>query len=151
MGDIFDLMVNETRESLFQLECIAVALDNKAYGLIAFDTILLAALAFFNEIYHSSRLIYLPTVFLFISTIFVLICIIPSTSHRMTGEKILHLYGEKDFEDAAGQLAFNYAGLEKELTEVYNKKLKFLSWGFRFTIAAMLLGAIVLSYIIFDP
>lgn len=150
MGDIFDLMVNETRESLFQLECIATALDNKAYGLIAFDTIVLSALAYSNEIYHS-KIMYLPIFFLFISMIFVLICIIPRTSHRMTGENILHLYGKEDFEDAAGELAVNYASLENELNDVYNIKLKYLRWGLKFTILAMPVGALVLSYLIFDP
>jgi hypothetical protein len=41
MGDIYELIINEVRESLFQLECITTSLDNKAYGLIALNTILL--------------------------------------------------------------------------------------------------------------
>jgi len=150
MGSIFELMINEARESLFQLESIATALDNKAYGLIAFNTIVLSVLAYFNEVYHN-KLIYIPIFILVVSLILVLICIIPRASHRMTGEKILNRYGGMEFDDAAGHLAFNYAGLEKELSKTYNKKLKYLQYSLGCTIMAIFVGAIVLYYLIFDP
>jgi hypothetical protein len=118
MGDIFELMVNEARESYFQLESITTALDNKAYGLIAFNTILLTVFVFSYELYHNN-LIFIPSVLIIVSQVSVLICIIPRTSHRMTGEIIIHRYGVKEFDDAAGQLAHNYAGLEKELNNIY--------------------------------
>jgi len=150
MGDIFDLMVNEARESLFQLECIATSLDNKAYGMIAFNTILLSVLVFSYEIYHS-RFIFIPSVLIIASLISVLICIVPRSSHRMTGEKIINLYGEKNFDDAAGQLALNYAGLEKELNKIYDEKYKYLRWGLLFTIASLIIGFMIILYLVFDP
>jgi len=150
MSTIFDLMVNESRESLFQLECTATALDNKAYGLIAFNTILLSIFAYSNEIYHSD-FIYIPTILIIISLLCVLFGIIPRTSHRMTGEKIINLYGGMEFDDAAGQLAFNYASLEKELTSVYNIKMRCVAISLIYTIIATITEATILLYLIFRP
>lgn len=150
MGDIYDLMVNEARESLFQLECIATSLDNKAYGIIAFNTILLSVFAFSYEIYHS-KLIFIPSFLLIASLISVLICIVPRSSHRMTGEKIISLYGQMNAEEAAGQLAANYAGLEKELNGIYDEKYKYLKCGLLSMIASLIVGFVIIAYLIFDP
>ena len=96
-------------------------------------------------------LLYIPTFFLVSSLISVLICILPRTSHRMTGEKIIHLYGQMEFEKAAGTLALNYASLEKELNNVYAVKFKYLQFGLIATIVAVCVGVIILAYLIFDP
>ncbi len=150
MGNISDLMVNETRESLFQLECIATSLDNKAYGIIAFNTILLSVFAFSYEVYHS-KLIFIPSFLIIASLISVLICIVPRSSHRMTGEKIINLYGEMDADNAAGQLALNYASLEKELNGIYDEKYKYLRVGLLSTLASVIIGFVIIAYLIFDP
>jgi len=149
MGNIFELMVNESRESLFQLECIANSLDNKAYGLIAFNTILLSIFAYFVDAYHNDFM-YIPTILIIISLLALLVCIIPRTSHRMTGEIIINRYGEKEFNDAAGCLAFNYASLEKELTDIYNKKMNCATFSLIFTIIGIISGALILAYLTFD-
>ena len=150
MGDIYELIINEVRESLFQLECITTSLDNKAYGLIALNTILLSVFAYSHDFYKS-YIIYIPSFLIIASLILVLICIIPRTSHRMTGENIIHLYGEMKFDDAAGRLALNYASLEKELNEVYKIKMIYFGWGLKLTIASIIIEMIVLSYLIFCP
>jgi hypothetical protein len=147
-NDIFKLMVEEARESLFQLETITTALDFKAYGLISFNTIILTGVAYFIGVYHS-KLLYFPAIFLIYSLILVLFCISPRTSHRMTGETIIHLYGEMGFDDAAGQLALNYAGLEKELNDIYAIKYKYLECSLTFTILAVISGPVALAYLIF--
>jgi len=143
-------MVDEARESLFQLEYIATSLDSKAYGIIAINTILLSVFAFSFEIYHS-KLIFVPSFIIIASLISVLVCIVPRSSHRMTGEKIINLYGEMNIDNAAGQLAFNYASLEKELNVIYEEKYKYFRWGLLSTIASVIVGFVIIAYLIFDP
>lgn len=150
MSKIYELMVNESRESLFQLESITTSLDNKAYGLIAFYTLLFSIFAYSNEIFHNNY-IYIPLVLIVISLLSLLIAITPRTSHRTTGEIMIHKYGNLSFDDAAGQLAFNYASLEKELTDIYNIKIKYVTISLIYATIAIIAGTIILLLLIFYP
>jgi hypothetical protein len=150
MSNIYELMINESRESLFQLESIATSLDNKAYGLIAFYTLLFSIFAYSNEIFHNNYL-YIPLIIIITSLLCLLIAITPRTSHRMTGEIIIRQYGNFSFDDAAGQLAFNYASLEKELTDIYNTKIKYVTLSLIYAAISIITGTIILLYLIFHP
>jgi hypothetical protein len=145
-----DLMVNESREALFQLESAATSLDNKGYGIVAFDTIILSILAYFLETYPN-KLLYIcgPSLSLVISLFFVFFSIYPRTTHRMSAGDIINLYGQMKFEDAAGTLALNYASLDKELKEIYENKYKHLRYSLTFTMLAISVGMLTLAYLIF--
>ena len=138
MGNIYDLMLEEARSNFFQFENLISNLDVKAFGVVAIDAILLSA---FVSILSSWKptvpaYYYVPSLFLVVSLVFMTFCIWPRTWKRQNGEKIISKYGTFNPEDAAGQLAVNYAQAEMKLAKTYDIKLRFFETGLVLTVIA---------------
>jgi hypothetical protein len=150
MGDIYDLMVNEARQSFYQLENVTAALDSKAFGIVAFDTILLSVFAYIISL-HSSRLFYIAPIFLIVSLLCVLICVKPRKCDRQCSDLILKTYGKLSYEQAATNIAANYAGLEEDLYKIYEGKFKYLNFGLILLFIALLIEGSAFIYFGLDP
>jgi hypothetical protein len=147
-----NLLIEETRQSFFQLENLTTALDNKAYGMIAFNTILISIFGYIIANYFNYALAYIAPILLMGSLIILLFCVYPRNWFRPNSEKSLNLFDELGFKPIAGQLAVNYASYEKYLYKKYYKKVKYLKWSFKLTIAAIVIEFLAIAWlIIFDP
>ena len=150
MSQIFDLMVNDARQSFFQLENLVSCLDSKAFGVVTLDSVLLSIFAYIIVLYKS-HILYIPYSILILSVLFMSFCIRPRKWKRGRSLITIKKYGNLEFEAAANTMAMNYARWEDKLYIMYNKKLRFFKIGLDFLGLSVLLEIIILAYLIFDP
>ncbi len=146
------LLVEETRQAFFQLENLTTALDNKAYGMIAFNTILISIFGYIIANYFNYALAYIAPTLLIGSLALLLFCIYLRGWERPDSEKSKGLFKDLDYKAIARQLAANYVKYERELYKKYFDKAKYLKWSFKLTIAAIAVEFLAIAWlIIFDP
>ncbi len=143
-----NLLIEETRQSFFQLENLTTALDNKAYGMIAFNTILISIFGYIIVHYFNSPSAYIAPGLLIESLILLLFCIYLRKWERLNTEETVKLFKNLDFKEIAGQLATNYVNYEKKLYKTYFNKLEYLNLSFKLTIVAILIEVLVVVCLI---
>jgi len=153
--DKHNLLVEETRQSFFQLENLTTALDNKAYGMIAFNTILVTIFGYIIANHFNHFLAYIAPTLLMGSLALLLFCIYLRGWERPESEKTIELFKKEnglDFKTIARQIAANYVSYERYLYKRYLDKSKYLIWSFYLTIVAIIAEFfIILGIIIYPP
>jgi hypothetical protein len=151
MSDKHDLLVEETRQAFFQLENLVTSIDNKAFGMIALDTILLSIFAYVFTLFPtcSGILLYVSPMLIMLSLLLVLICIKPRKWYSPDNEKTIKLFENKPANEIARILAANYTSYDIVLTKIYNKKIEYLKYGVWITIISIVVELFVLAYLIF--
>lgn len=143
-----NLLIEETRQSFFQLENLTTALDNKAYGMIAFNTILLSIFGYIIVNYFNYTLAYIAPVLLAGSLILLLFCVYLREWGRPDSEESIKLFKDLDYKVVARQLAANYVKYERELYKIYFDKAKYLKLSFKFTVAAIVVEFLAIAWLI---
>lgn len=143
MDDIYNLMLDETRQNFFQLENLMSNLDMKAFGIIAVNAIM------FSWDKFQSFWFFIPLCFLIISSALLIICVWPRIWDRQSSEATIKEYGTLTPEKASSQLTVNYATWESYLTEIYEKKIKHLRNGLIVTTLAFILGVFIIIFLVF--
>jgi hypothetical protein len=138
MSDIYSIMLEESRQSFFKLENLMSFLDMKAFGIVAINAITLSFFVDLLNNFEVSIYYYVPLLLFIVSLGFVIFCVWTRTWHRQSGSKTIENYGKLEAEDAASQLAINYASCEEELREIYSEKMMFFNIG----LVLMMLGFI---------
>ncbi len=141
MSSIHELMLEEARQSFFQLEQSLSNLDSKAFGLAAFDSILFTVyISSLNSVSVSIDTFfwYVPLSLFILSLFFIIPCIWPRYHRGQDPYKTIKEYGIMETEDAAGQLAINYTTLYEELLKIHKDKVRAIVFGLRFMIAGLL-------------
>jgi hypothetical protein len=148
MGNIHDLMVNDARQSFFQLENLVSSLDAKAFGVVAIGSVWLSIFTYILTIFKFYSL-YIPYLILMIAILSIIGCIFPRKWKR--GSSLLNIkeHGNIDFEDAANAMAMNYAKWEDILDKKYNEKFKFFEIGLGLMAISIILEIRILIYLIF--
>jgi hypothetical protein len=144
MSSIDELMVEEARQSFFQVENITAFLDYKAYGIITVDAILFTIFTyFFSPLSHWYCV--LGPILLLASLIFELKCIWIRDFDRYTSDSTIRTYGTLKIEDAAAHIAADYADLELDSLDIYREKIVDLKYGLKSTILAIVIEAITIG------
>jgi hypothetical protein len=150
MSDIYSIMLEESRQSFFQLENLMSYLDMKAFGLCAINALLFSIFAYLLSLFkaHIPLVMYIPSGLLVVSLIFLIFCTWPQDWNRQDGLATLNKYGTWDCERASRQLAKNYATSENELFIKYWEKFEHFRKGLILTIFAFVSGIFIflLSY-----
>jgi hypothetical protein len=147
----YNLLVDETRQSFFQLENLTTSIDNKAYGTIAFDTILLSMFAYVFTFYSSRILLYIAPTILIIALLFALVCIWPRTRFGSENKGTIELFKTLEFKEIARILAANYTSYDMVLWKIYKKKVNYLQYGLKLTTIAIVVEAVIIAYFVLDP
>lgn len=142
------LLVEETRQAFFQLENLTTSIDNKAFGMIALDTILLSMFVYMSTLY-SSILLYVAPVLITTALIAILICVKPRKWYSPNNEETIKLFKNKSFGEISRILAANYTSYDMVLWKIYNHKVEYLKYGVWITIISVVVEAIALLYLIF--
>jgi len=143
------LLIGEMRQSFFQLENLTSALDNKAYGLIAFNTILLLIFGYITANYFKDSLLaYIAPGLLIESLLFLLLCVYLRGWERVKSKESIKLFDKSGFKEIVGQLATNYVNNEEFLYKKYYNKLKYLRSSFYITIIAIFIESLVMLRLI---
>ena len=108
MVDIFELMVNETRQSFFQRENLLMSVDIKCFGLISINAVLFAIFVYIFTI-DKSDFLCIPSILLVASLFASIASIWPREWDRQDCKATIEKYGELPSGQAATQLAINYA------------------------------------------
>ncbi len=144
MGDIHELMLNDARQSFFQLENLMSSLDTKAFGVVAIGAVLFSIYTYIlNNLFKNDNL-YLPYSILALSLIVMVCCIFPRGWKR--GSSLANIKESEDlgYEDAANTMAMNYAKWEDKLYKTYKKKLVLFEIGLGFMGVSVLLEIIII-------
>ena len=149
--DKHSMLVDETRQSFFQLENLTTSVDNKAYGVIAFNTILLSMFAYVFTFYSGRILFYIAPTLLLISLLLVLICIWPRAWFRPENRETIKLFKTLGFKEIARTLAANYTSYEMVLCKIYKKKFNYLYYGLKLTTIAIAIEGVVIACFVLDP
>lgn len=151
MADIYNLMLDETRQNFFQVESWISFLDLKAFGIIAINAILVSFFAIILTKYPTLPYYYLiPCFLLVVSSAFMLFCIWPRKWKKMAGYLIWEEYRSLEADNASQLLAEKYAENEKSLYKIYDLKLRFFKVGLVFTVISFVLNSIVFFWV-FEP
>lgn len=151
MNEKHSLIVEETRQAFFQLENQTTTIDNKAYGMIAFDTILLSMFAYIFSFYTSHFWLYVAPAMLVISLLCLLFCIKPRKWYGPDNAKTILLFKDKPIEEISRILAANYTSYDIVLWKIYREKFKWLNIGLKIAMIAIAVEFLVLVYFMVDP
>jgi hypothetical protein len=151
ISEKYGLLVEETRQTFFQLESLTTSVDNKAYGMIALDTVLLSMFAFLLTLYSSKFWLYIAPMLLVLSLLCMLYCIKPRKWFGPENKKTIELFKTKKFDEIARILAANYTSYDIVIWKIYNEKFKYLNLGLKLTMISIVVESIVLCYFMFDP
>jgi len=143
-----NLLIEETRQSFFQLENLTTALDNKAYGMIVFNTILISIFGYIIINYFNSPFAYIALGVLIESFVFLLLCVYLRGWERVKSKESIKLFDKSGFKEITGQLAVNYVNNEEFLYKIYYNKLKYLRVSFYLTIIAIFIEAPIIMWLI---
>jgi hypothetical protein len=150
MDEKYNLLIEETRQSFFQLENLTTSIDNKAYGTIAFDTILLSIFAYAFTFY-SSILLYIAPTILVISLILTLRSIWPQTRFGSENKETIKLFKTLEFKEIVRTLAANYTSYDIVLWKIYKNKVKYLYYGLKLTTVAIVVEGLIIAYFVLGP
>jgi hypothetical protein len=145
-----ELMAEEARQSFFQVENITTYLDYKAFGIIAFDTILFSEFTYFFSPFSHWYCSGGPLL-LFVSLILELKCVWPRNFDRFTADSTIKEYGTLGLEEASAHIAADYADLELDSLDIYIEKMIYLKFGLLSTIAAIIIEAIAFMTLMLGP
>lgn len=145
-----NLLIEEMRQSFFQLENLTTALDNKAYGMIAFNTILLSIFGYIIVNYLNYGLMYIAPVLLVGSLITLLFCVYLREWGRPIADRTFDLFDNLDVKAISKQLAINYLSCEAALLEKYINKVKYLKISFIFTVLAIIIELVAISWLVIN-
>ena len=152
MGNIHDLMVNDARQSFFQLENLMSSLDAKAFGVVAIGAVLFSIYTYILSNLFNYDMLYLPYLTLILSLLIMVCCIFPRSWDRGSSLKNINEHGDLDFEDAANTMAMNYAKWEDILYGIYKRKLALFEIGLGLMGASILFEVLTICYLfVFDP
>jgi len=151
MSEKHNLIVEETRQAFFWLDNSVVSIDNKAYGMIAFDTILLSMFAYMFTFYSNRFWIYVAPAMLVVSLLCLLFCIKPRKWYGPDNEKTIKLFKGKPIEEISRILAANYTSYDIVLWKIYKNKFKYLDLGLKITMVAIAMEVLVLVYFNLGP
>jgi hypothetical protein len=152
MGNIHDLMVNDARQSFFQLENLMSSLDAKAFGVVAIGAVLFSIYTYILSNLFNYDMLYLPYLTLILSLLIMVCCIFPRSWDRGSSLKNIKEHGDLDFEDAANTMAMNYAKWEDILYGIYKRKLALFEIGLGLMGASILFEVLTICYLfVFDP
>jgi len=152
MGDIHDLMVNDARQSFFQLENLMSSLDTKAFGVVAIGAVIFSIYTYILNNLFKSDILYLPYLVLILSLLVMVCCIFPRNWKRGSSLKNIKEHGNMEFEDAADTMAMNYAKWEDKLYEIYKSKVALFEIGLGLMGVSILLEIIIIfGFLIPDP
>lgn len=129
MGNIYDLMVNDARQSFFQLENLMSSLDTKAFGVVAIGAVIFSIYTYIINNLFKYNIIYLPYLVLILSLLVMICCIFPRNWKRGSSLKNIKEHGDLEFEDAANIMAMNYAKWEDKLYKTYKSKVALFEVG----------------------
>lgn len=146
MGDIFDLMVNDARQSFFQLENLMSSLDTKAFGVVAIGAVLFSIYTYILNNFPVNEILYMPYSILVLSLLFMGCCIFPRGWKRGSSLKNIKENGNLEYEDAANTMAMNYARWEDILYETYKSKLALFEIGLSFMGLSILLEVVIICH-----
>ena len=144
MGDIFDLMVNDARQSFFQLENLMSSLDTKAFGVVAIGAVLFSIYTYILNKFPNHDNLYLPYSILIISLLFMGCCIFPRGWERGSSLKNIKENGTLEYEEAANIMSMNYARWEDKLYETYKKKQILFEIGLGFMGLSILVEIVII-------
>lgn len=147
MGDIYDLMAEESRQSFFQLENVTAALDSKAFGVMTADAFLFSVFSFISP--FSNWLFYIPVALIIISCFLLIACVWPRRFNRQFSEDTINNYGTMDSKKALAHIAANYADLERSQYTVYKNKIAWFLPGLILMVVAMACEMVFFAYITF--
>jgi hypothetical protein len=150
MSSIHDLMLEEARQSFFQLESTIANLDTKAFGFVAVDGVLFTLIGYIlslNDLPATGNTDYwyaVPLSSFGISLFFMTYCVWPRKWRSQDLYLTIEKYGTLEPEDAATQLAVNYVTWEDQLLKIHGKKVRAIMSGLGFMIAGILSMLILL-------
>jgi hypothetical protein len=146
MSNPNDVLLEEARESFYQLENLASTIDNKAFGLVAIDTLFITISGyFFDKTDLDFDFWSIPIALFSASLLFMLLCAWPRSRRRQDVYETVRNYANKTSDEVAEQLMVNYATLSDDFGKnVYNKKVCLLCIGFAYTCIGFLLSIIYL-------
>ena len=150
MGDIYNLMAEEARQSFFQLENITAALDSKAFGVVTADALLFSVFVYISTP-ASIALFYVPIVLVVLSFISLLVSAWPRHFHRQFSDDTIKNYGTWEPNRALAQIAANYAELELNQYKIYKNKLNWFFTGLVLMVLAMACEVAIFAYVTFCP
>lgn len=152
MSEKHNLLIEETRQSFFELESLTISVDNKAYGMIAFIAVLVTISVYITTLYPGWYPVYLSPALLVVSLLFALLCIYPREWFRPDVEESIKLFESMDSDAIAMQLSASYVSSERSLSEIYINKFGYLKCCLLITICAIVIEFLVLAWcIILDP
>jgi hypothetical protein len=129
MGDIYDLMVSDARQSFFQLENLMSSLDTKAFGVVAIGAVIFSIYTYIINSILKDDILYLPYLTLVLSLLVMICCIFPRNWKRGSSLKNIQEHGNMVFEDAANTMAMNYSKWEDKLYKTYKSKVALFEIG----------------------
>jgi hypothetical protein len=152
MGDIYDLMVNDARQSFFQLENLMSSLDAKAFGVVAIGAVLFSVYTYILTNLFKFNMLYLPYLVLILSLLVMFCCIFPRSWDRGSCLKNIKEHGNLNFEDAANTMAMNYARWEDLLYQTYKRKMALFEVGLGLMSVSILFEVCTICYLfVFAP
>lgn len=152
MGNIHDLMVNDARQSFFQLENLMSSLDAKAFGVVAIGAVLFSIYTYILSNLFKYDMLYLPYLTLILSLLIMVCCIFPRSWVRGSSLENIKEHGDLDFQDAANTMAMNYAKWEDILYKIYKRKMALFEIGLGLMGASILFEVCIICYLfVFDP
>jgi hypothetical protein len=153
MANLWEILAEETREAIYQLENLTSALDVKSSVIIAIDAILFSALlnapkfAEVDLIFRS--LIVIP---LFFSILSAVCCLYPRKWHRFSGKNFVDKYISCDNPDyVASTVANTFANMETELGKAYGSKFCFFKLSIVLLILPLIIESILFIYLLLGP
>ena len=149
MGDIYEAMAEEARQSYFHLENMITSLDSKAFGVITADTLLFSVFTY--NICEPNANLYISPVLIIVSFVLLLGSIWPRAYHIQTSDEVIKKYGTMESKSALSQLAANYADLELRLSEIYNNKFRWFLVGLIVLAISMVIELVVYALMMIDP
>jgi len=101
---------------------------------------------FVYNYFIQNEFLYIPYFFLFASLVLIAICVWPRNWPRQDSKATIEKYGCRNFNEAAAQLAVNYATWDDNLKKIYNKKLSYFEFGLMSTLIAFILEILIFVY-----
>ena len=128
MSAIQDVMLDEARQNFFHVVSSAANIDSKAFGFIAFESLMFTVMVALVS-YTGSLFWCIPSMFFLASV--VCMCVVAWLRKYPTHdtEKVIDQYGTRTGEEAATQLAVDYAELDADFSEIVYRKAEWLRRG----------------------